>query len=255
MFSKVEISGVDTEKLATLKNDEMNELLRRAHAGDKSARDRLVESNLRLVLSAVQRFSNRAANPDDIFQVGCIGLLKAIDNFNLELNVRFSTYAVPMILGEIRRFLRDYTLIRVSRSTRDLAYRAMQSKEKLQNEKGREPTVEEIAADLMMPKEDVVMALEAIVEPSSLYESVYSDGRDNIYLMDQVKDRCTESDWMDELLLKQAMVKLSDREKKIISLRFFIGKTQIEVSREIGISQAQVSRIEKGALQRIKQQL
>ena len=255
MFSKVEISGVDTSKLEVLKSDETTELLRRAHTGDREARDRLVKSNLKLVLSAVQRFSNRVTNGDDIFQVGCIGLLKAIDNFNLDMNVKFSTYAFPLIFGEIRRYLRDYALIRVSRSTRDLAYRAMQAKEKLQVNSGREPSVEEIAQELNASKEDVVLALEAIVEPSSLYEAVYSDGRDNIYLMDQIRDTDTDSDWLDELLLRQAISRLSEREKKILSLRFFAGKTQIEVSRVIGISQAQVSRIEKAALERIKQQL
>lgn len=255
MYSKVEISGVDTSKLEVLKSDETIELLRRAHTGDREARDRLVKSNLKLVLSAVQRFSNRVTNGDDIFQVGCIGLLKAIDNFNLDMNVKFSTYAFPLIFGEIRRYLRDYALIRVSRSTRDLAYRAMQAKEKLQVNSGREPSVEEIAQELNSSKEDVVLALEAIVEPSSLYEAVYSDGRDNIYLMDQIRDTDTDSDWLDELLLRQAISRLSEREKKILSLRFFAGKTQIEVSRVIGISQAQVSRIEKAALERIKQQL
>lgn len=246
---------MDTSKLEVLKSDETTELLRRAHAGDREARDRLVKSNLKLVLSAVQRFSNRVTNGDDIFQVGCIGLLKAIDNFNLDMNVKFSTYAFPLIFGEIRRFLRDYALIRVSRSTRDLAYRAMQAKEKLQANLGKEPSIEEIALELDATKEDVVLSLEAIVEPSSLYEAVYSDGRDNIYLMDQICDTDTDSDWLDELLLRQAISRLSEREKKILSLRFFAGKTQIEVSRIIGISQAQVSRIEKAALERIKQQL
>lgn len=255
MYSKVEISGVDTSKLTVLKNSEMIPLLEQAHAGDKKARKRLAESNLKLVLSAVQHFSNRGCCPDDVFQVGCIGLLKAIDNFDTSLNVKFSTYAVPMIIGEIRRYLRDYNMVRVSRSTRDLAYRAMQCKESLQNKSNREPTVSEIAQEMSCPKEDVVLALEAIVEPSSLYDSVYSDGRDNIYLMDQLRDSCTDSDWMDEIALKQALSGLSEREKKILSLRFFIGKTQIEVSREIGISQAQVSRIEKGALERIKRQI
>lgn len=255
MYSKVEISGVDTSKLTVMKNEEMIPLIQKAHAGDRSARNRLVESNLKLVLSSVQHFSNRCANPDDIFQVGCIGLLKAIDHFDISLEVRFSTYAVPMIIGEIRRFLRDYNMVRVSRSTRDLAYRAMQCKEELQNKTSREPTVNEIAHQMECPKEDVVLALEAIVEPSSLYDSVYSDGRDNIYLMDQLRDSCTDSDWLDEIALRQALSELSDREKRILSLRFFVGKTQIEVSREIGISQAQVSRIEKGALERIKHQI
>ena len=255
MYSKVEISGVDTSKLTVMRNDDMISLVERAHSGDHAARNQLVESNLKLVLSAVQHFTNRGVNPDDIFQVGCIGLLKAIDHFDTSLAVKFSTYAVPMILGEIRRFLRDFNMVRVSRSTRDLTYRAMQSKERLQNRAGKEPTVEEIANDLNCPKEDVVLALEAIVEPSSLYDSVYSDGRDNIYLMDQLRDSCTDNDWIDEIALKQALSGLSDREKRILSLRFFVGRTQVEVSREIGISQAQVSRIEKGALDRIKHQI
>lgn len=255
MYYKVEISGVDTSKLKTLKSDETNELLRRAHEGDKQARNLLVESNLKLVLSAVQRFSNRGGNPDDLFQVGCIGLIKAIERFDINLGLKLSTYAFSLIVGEMRRFLRDSGMVKVTRRVRELAIIALKKKEHLQSQLNREPTVEEIAAAMGMPKEDVVLAMEAIMEPSSLNDSVYSDGRENICLMDQVQDKISESDWLDEMLLRQAMEALSDREKKILSLRFFAGKTQVEVSRAVGISQAQVSRIEKGALQRIKQQM
>lgn len=251
MYYKVEISGVDTSKLKTLKNDETNELLRRAHAGDREARNRLVESNLKLVLSAVQRFSN----PDDLFQVGCIGLIKAIERFDIELGLKLSTYAFSLIIGEMRRFLRDSGMVKVTRRVREQAVAALKKKEELQNSLGREPTVEEIAAAMQQPKEDVVLAMEAIMEPSSLYDPAYSDGRENICLIDQVQDKTSESDWLDEMLLRQAMEALSAREKKILSLRFFAGKTQVEVSQAVGISQAQVSRIEKGALQRIKTQM
>lgn len=255
MYYKVEISGVDTSKLKTLKNDETNELLRRAHAGDREARNRLVESNLKLVLSAVQRFSNRGDNPDDLFQVGCIGLIKAIERFDIELGLKLSTYAFSLIIGEMRRFLRDSGMVKVTRRVREQAVAALKKKEELQNSLGREPTVEEIAAAMQQPKEDVVLAMEAIMEPSSLYDPAYSDGRENICLIDQVQDKTSESDWLDEMLLRQAMEALSAREKKILSLRFFAGKTQVEVSQAVGISQAQVSRIEKGALQRIKTQM
>lgn len=255
MYYKVEISGVDTSKLKTLKNDETNELLRRAHAGDREARNRLVESNLKLVLSAVQRFSNRGGNPDDFFQVGCIGLIKAIERFDIELGLKLSTYAFSLIIGEMRRFLRDSGMVKVTRRVREQAVAALKKKEELQNSLGREPTVEEIAAAMQQPKEDVVLAMEAIMEPSSLYDPAYSDGRENICLIDQVQDKTSESDWLDEMLLRQAMEALSAREKKILSLRFFAGKTQVEVSQAVGISQAQVSRIEKGALQRIKTQM
>lgn len=255
MYYKVEISGVDTSKLKTLKNDETNELLRRAHAGDREARNRLVESNLKLVLSAVQRFSNRWGNPDDLFQVGCIGLIKAIERFDIELGLKLSTYAFSLIIGEMRRFLRDSGMVKVTRRVREQAVAALKKKEELQNSLGREPTVEEIAAAMQQPKEDVVLAMEAIMEPSSLYDPAYSDGRENICLIDQVQDKTSESDWLDEMLLRQAMEALSAREKKILSLRFFAGKTQVEVSQAVGISQAQVSRIEKGALQRIKTQM
>ncbi len=252
MYNKVEICGVNTSTLKVLTEKEKMTLLRRMQEGDKSARDELVNGNLRLVLSVVQRFTGRGENLDDLFQVGCIGLVKSIDNFDIGQNVRFSTYAVPMIIGEIRRYLRDNNSIRISRSVRDTAYKAMQAKERLMAEKQREPTVEEIARELQIPSEDVVVALEAIVEPVSLYEPVYSDGGDTIYVLDQVGDHNDDRNWLDEIALKEAINNLNEREKKILYLRFFKGKTQIEVSNEIGISQAQVSRLEKGALQRIK---
>ncbi|WP_178725988.1 RNA polymerase sporulation sigma factor SigG [Clostridia bacterium] len=255
MYNKVEICGVNTATLKVLTESEKMQLLRRMHEGDASAREDLVNGNLRLVLSVIQRFTQRGENLDDLFQVGCIGLIKAIDNFDVTLNVRFSTYAVPMIIGEIRRYLRDNNSIRISRSMRDTAYKAMQVKERLTNEKLRDPTVEEIAKELDMPKEDVVLALESIVEPVSLYEPVYSDGGDTIYVMDQVGDHNDDRNWLDEIALKEAIRNLSDREKRILNLRFFKGMTQIEVSSEIGISQAQVSRLEKGALDRIKKQI
>ena len=255
MYYKVEISGVDTSKLKTLRHEETNELLRRAHAGDKAARNLLVECNLKLVLSAVQRFSGRGGNPDDLFQVGCIGLIKAIERFDIELGLRLSTYAFSLIIGEMRRFLRDCGMVKVTRRVREQAIAALKKKEELQNALNREPTVEEIAAEMGQPKEDVVLAMEAIMEPTSLYDPAYSDGRENVCIIDQVQDKTGVSDWLDEMLLRQAMEALSDREKKILSLRFFAGKTQMEVSRVVGISQAQVSRIEKGALQHIKTQL
>ncbi len=255
MLNKVTISGVDTSKLPILSNDEKNDLLHRIKAGDKKAKDQFVEGNLRLVLSIVQRFAGRGESMDDLFQVGCIGLIKSIDNFDLSLGLRFSTYGVPMILGEIRRYLRDNNMVRVSRSTRDLAYKALTVKERLANEKNREPTVTEIAKALEVRKEDVVMALDAIVDPISLFEPVYSDGNDAIYVMDQVSDGRGGDDWLDELLIKDAINKLPEREKNIIELRFLEGKTQMEVAQEVGISQAQVSRLEKGAMERIKGQL
>lgn len=253
-YSKVEICGINTNQLKVLKESEKMELLHKAHAGDKAARDKLIEGNLRLVLSVVQRFANRGENMDDLFQVGVIGLIKAIDNFNLDLDVRFSTYAVPMCIGEIRRFLRDNNAVRVSRSMRDTAYKAMQVKERLINENQKEPTVEEIAKELGMNKSDVVLALEAIVDPVSLYEPVYSDGGDTIYVMDQVGDSNTDTDWIDEIMIKDEISKLDDRERNIMYLRFMQGKTQMEVAKEVGISQAQVSRLEKNALKRIKGQ-
>ena len=252
MYNKVEICGVNTSTLKVLTEKEKMTLLHQMQAGDKSARDQLVSGNLRLVLSVVQRFVGRGENLDDLFQVGCIGLVKSIDNFDISQNVRFSTYAVPMIIGEIRRYLRDNNSIRISRSVRDTAYKAMQAKERLMSEKQREPTVAEIAKELDVPPEDVVVALEAIVEPVSLYEPVYSDGGDTIYVLDQVGDHNDDRNWLDEIALKEAINNLNEREKRILYLRFFKGKTQIEVSNEIGISQAQVSRLEKGALQQIK---
>ena len=255
MYNKVEICGINTANLKVLSESEKMRLLKLAQGGDKRAREELVNGNLRLVLSVIQRFTQRGENLDDLFQVGCIGLIKSIDNFDLNQNVRFSTYAVPMIIGEIRRYLRDNNSIRISRSMRDTAYKAMQAKERLTTANLREPTVEEIAKELDLPKEDVVMALESIVEPVSLYEPVYSDGGDTIYVMDQVGDHNDDSNWLDEIALKEAIRNLNDREKRILNLRFFKGMTQIEVSAEIGISQAQVSRLEKGALDRIKKQI
>ncbi len=257
-YTKVEICGVNTAQLKVLKESEKRELLLTIKNGTeqekKQARDKMVQGNLRLVLSVIQRFANRGENPDDLFQVGVIGLIKAIDNFDPALDVKFSTYGVPMIIGEVRRFLRDNNPIRVSRSMRDTAYHAMQIKEMLTNKNGSEPTVEEIAKEMGVPKEQVVLALEAIVEPVSLYEPVFSDGSDTVYVMDQVGDKRTDADWLEEIALKESIAKLSEREKKILGLRFFKGKTQMEVAEEIGISQAQVSRIEKGALDTIKRE-
>ena len=255
MYNQVEICGVNTAALKVLSESDKMRLLQEMHAGQPGAREELVNGNLRLVLSVVQRFTQRGENLDDLFQVGCIGLIKSIDNFDVSLNVRFSTYAVPMIIGEIRRYLRDNNSIRISRSMRDTAYKAMQMKEQLTAEQSREPTVEEIAARLELPREQVVLALESIVEPVSLYEPVYADGGDTIYVMDQVGDHNDDRNWLDEIALKEAIHGLSDREKKILHLRFFKGMTQIEVSGEIGISQAQVSRIEKAALEQIKRQM
>ena len=253
--SKVEICGVNTAKLQTLKNDEMRELLDRSHHGDKDARDKLICGNLRLVLSVIQRFTSRGENPDDLFQVGCIGLIKAIDNFDPSHEVMFSTFGVPMISGEVKRFLRDNNAVRVSRSMRDTAYRAMQIKEQLTNENGKEPNITEIAKRMELPPEDIVIALESIVEPVSLYEPVFSDGGDTIYIMDQVKGGTTDGDWLEEIAMREAIRDLTDRERKILSMRFIDGKTQTEVAGEIGISQAQVSRLEKGAMSRIKAEL
>ena len=251
-FNKVELCGVNTSKLKVLKEKEKMELLRKIREGDTNARNELINGNLRLVLSVIQRFTNRGENLDDLFQVGCIGLIKAIDNFDVTQNVRFSTYAVPMIIGEIRRYLRDNNSVRVSRSLRDTAYHAMQIKERLTNENQKEPTVEEIAKEMNIKKEEVVMALEAIVEPVSLYEPLYNDGGDTIYVMDQVGDSNSDDNWIDEIVFKQSIENLSDREKKILSMRFMQGKTQTEVAKEIGISQAQVSRLEKSAINNIK---
>lgn len=251
-YNKVVICGVDTSKLKVLREDKKIELLKKSREGDAHAREELINGNLKLVLSVIQRFTNRGEPLDDLFQVGCIGLIKAIDNFDIDLGVRFSTYAVPMIIGEVRRYLRDNNAVRVSRSMRDTAYRAIQVRESLANKLDREPTVEEIAKELDMKKENVVIALEAIVEPVSLYEPVYNDGGEAIYVMDQIGDKNTADSWMDEILLRDSIRGLSDREKRILNLRFMLGKTQTEVAEEVGISQAQVSRLEKGALKKIK---
>ena len=250
--TKVVICGVDTSKLPVLKESEKSKLLAEAKHGNKKAREELINGNLRLILSVIQRFTSRGENLDDLFQVGCIGLIKAIDNFDDSHNVRFSTYAVPMIIGEIRRYLRDNNAIRVSRSIKDTAYRAMQVKEKLTNSLNREPTITEIAKELDLPPSDVVIALESIVDPISLYEPIYSDGGDTIYVLDQVGDNNDDKNWLEEIYFREAIKNLSEREKKILNLRFLEGKTQMEVSEEIGISQAQVSRLEKFALQKIK---
>ena len=249
MQGKVEIAGVNTAKLKVLKNDETMELLRRTKSGDQEARRQLIEGNLRLVLSVIQRFSSRGENADDLFQVGCVGLIKAIDNFDINQPVKFSTYGVPMIIGEIRRYLRDNSAIRVSRSMRDTAYRVLQVRDRLIAETQREPTVEQIAKELDIPREEVVFAMDAIVDPVSLYEPVYSDGGDAICVMDQVSDRRnTDEKWIEHIALKEALDRLDDREQRILALRFCEGKTQMEVSAEVGISQAQVSRLEKNAI-------
>ncbi len=256
MQGKVEIAGVSTAKLKVLKNEETMELLRRTKEGDQEARRQLIEGNLRLVLSVIQRFSSRGENVDDLFQVGCVGLIKAIDNFDISQPVKFSTYGVPMIIGEIRRYLRDNSAIRVSRSMRDTAYRVLQVRERLISETQREPTVEQIAKELDIPREDVVFAMDAIVDPVSLYEPVYSDGGDALCVMDQVRDtQNTDESWTDRIALKDALKRLDDRERRILSLRFYEGKTQMEVSAEVGISQAQVSRLEKGAINTIKKNI
>lgn len=256
MLGKVEICGVNTSKLPSLTTAETDELLRRAKNGDSAAREKLVEGNLRLVLSVIQRFAGRGENADDLFQVGCVGLLKAIDNFDVNLNLRFSTYGVPMILGEIRRYLRDNSAIRVSRSMRDTAYRVLQAREKLQRDSQREPSIEQIAKELDIPREEVVFALDAIVDPVSLFEPVYSDAGDTVCVMDQVKDtKNTAEDWLEHIALKEAMAQLSEREQHILALRFADGKTQMEVSEEIGISQAQVSRLEKNAIKFIRKEI
>ncbi len=256
-YNKVEICGINTAELKVLTEAEKRELLLKIRDGtpdeSRRARDKMIQGNLRLVLSVIQRFAGRGENPDDLFQVGVIGLIKAIDHFDCNLDVRFSTYGVPMIIGEVRRYLRDNTAIRVSRSMRDTAYHAMQVKERLTNENNREPTVEEISAELGLSKEIVVLALESIVDPVSLYEPLFSDGNDTIYVMDQIGDSSDDSDWVEEISMRDAIKNLTDREKKIIGLRFFKGKTQMEVADEIGISQAQVSRIEKSALKKIKE--
>lgn len=251
-INKVVICGVDTSKLPILKEKEKEELLKQVKAGSKGAREELINGNLRLVLSVIQRFTGRGENLDDLFQIGCIGLIKSIDNFDINQNVKFSTYAVPMIIGEVRRYLRDNSSIRVSRSIKDMAYHAMQTKEQITNEIGREPTVEEIAKRLGVKKAEVVIALESVVDPISLYDPVYSDGGDTIYVLDQVGDKNDDKNWLDEIFFKEEIKKLSDRERLILCLRYLKGKTQVEVSGRIGISQAQVSRLEKGAISKIK---
>lgn len=256
MLGKVEICGVNTAKLPTLSAAETDALLARAKDGDSLAREKLVEGNLRLVLSVIQRFAGRGENADDLFQVGCVGLLKAIDNFDISQNVRFSTYGVPMIIGEIRRYLRDNSAIRVSRSMRDTAYRVLQAREKLQREQQREPTVEQIAHELGIRREEVVFAMDAVCDPVSLFEPIYSDGGDTMCVMDQVRDnKNTDEDWLEQIALKEAMSRLSERERQILALRYSDGKTQMEVSGEIGISQAQVSRLEKNAIKSIKKNM
>ena len=253
MLGKVEICGVNTAKLPTLKSDEMTELLRRSHLGDERARETLIQGNLRLVLSVIQRFASRGENADDLFQVGCVGLIKAIDNFDVSQNVRFSTYGVPMIIGEIRRYLRDNSAIRVSRSMRDTAYRVLQCKQQLTDQNGREPSIDEIALALELPAAQITAALDAITAPVSLYEPVYSEGGDALTVMDQVRDRKnTDEQWIESITLREAISHLSEREKRILALRFEAGRTQMEVAGQIGISHAQVSRLEKSAIRSIR---
>ena len=256
MYNKVEICGVNTSKLKLLSNEEKRELLIRAKNGDDKAREKLINGNLKLVLSVIQSFGGRGENPDDLVQVGCIGLIKAVDNFDISLDVKFSTYAVPMILGKIRRYLRDNNSIRVSRSLRDLAYKALQARERLSAKLSREPTNAEIAKELGRTENEVVNALDSIADPISLYEPIYTDNGDSVYVLDQIKDdKNTDDQWLDEIAISQAIGKLSERERRILSLRFYNGRTQTEVSDEIGISQAQVSRLEKSALEKIKHEL
>ncbi len=255
-YNKVEICGVSTSELKVLTDSEKKALLERSRGGDAQARRELINGNLRLVLSVVQRFTGRRENPDDLFQVGCIGLVKAVDNFNTELDVKFSTYAVPMIIGEIRRYLRDNNSVRISRSVRDLAYRALSAKEELLRQKECEPTVDDIAKYLGESKDAVVRAMEAIIEPISLYEPVYNDGGDSVYVMDQISDTNSSDEiWLESIALKEAMKVLTEREKTIINLRYYKNKTQMEIAEEIGISQAQVSRLEKGALEHMRRQI
>ena len=254
-YNRVEISGVNTSKLPVLKESRKMELLKKVKQGDKAAREELIKGNLRLVLSVLQKFVGRGESPDDLFQVGVVGLIKAIDNFDISLDVRFSTYAVPMISGELRRFLRDDAAIRVSRSMRDLAYKALQAKENYIALNQKEPSVEQISKEIGAERADVVLALESVSDPTSLYEPVYSESGDTLYVLDQVGDKNDDESWLDELSLREAIATLQPREKKILFLRFFQGKTQVEVANEIGISQAQVSRLEKGTLDRIKNRL
>ena len=255
-YNKVEICGVNTSKLQTLTDEEKRDLLIKTKAGDQDARQKLIYGNLRLVLSIIQRFTNRNENMDDLFQVGCIGLVKAVDNFKLELDVKFSTYAVPMIIGEIRRYLRDNNSIRISRSVRDLAYRSLQAREELLRDREREPTTDEIAQKIGESRESVFHAMEAIIEPISLYEPVYSENGDSLYVVDQLCDTSGSDEmWLESIALREAMKSLTERERTIINLRFYKNKTQVEIAEEIGISQAQVSRLEKGALERMRKQI
>ena len=256
MQAKVEICGVNTAKLPVLKSAESRALMEKAQAGDKAARDELIAGNLRLVLSVVQKFAGRGESMDDLFQVGCIGLIKAIDAFDLSQNVQFSTYGVPMIAGELRRFLRDHSALRVSRSMRDTAYRVLQAKEKLTARDGREPSVEQLAAELGIPRQEVVFAMDAVCESVSLYEPVFSDGGENATVMDQIGDtRNTDEHWLEQIALADAMRRLSPREKRILALRYYDGRTQVEVARALGISQAQISRLEKNAIAQIKRNM
>ena len=256
MYNKVEICGVNTSKLKLLSEKEKSELLKRTKRGDLSAREELINGNLRLVLSVIQSFKSRCDNPDDLLQVGCIGLIKAIDNFDPTLEVRFSTYAVPMIIGELRRYLRDYNSVRVPRSLRDLAYKALKAKEVLSAKLSHEPTVEEIAKEINEEPKAVSKALDAILEPISLYDPVYSDNGDSLFVLDQIKDENSNDEaWIDNIAIKNAISKLGEREKNILLMRFYNGKTQTEVSKEIGISQAQVSRLEKSALEKMRKQI
>ena len=251
--NKVEICGIDTAQLRTFSEEEKRELLRRVRTGDTAARDALVMGNLRLVLSVIGRFNPKGDSADDLFQVGCIGLIKAIDHFNTELGVKFSTYAVPMIIGEVRRYLRDNNAIRVSRSLRDLAYRALQAREALTRQSGKEPSLCDLAEAIGEPQKSVAAAMDAIAQPVSLYDSVYNDGEDSVYVIDQLRDvGDTDENWIESITLREAMKTLGEREQRIIKLRFYRGKTQMEIAEEIGISQAQVSRLEKGAIERIK---
>ena len=253
MINKVEISNVNTSKLQVLTQKRTKELFEKIKQGDKQAREELINGNLRLVLSVIQRFCGRGENPDDLFQIGCIGLIKAIDNFDTSLDIQLSTYAVPMIIGEVRRYLRDNNMVRVSRSVRDLAYKVLQAKEKLTRENGKEPTIEEIAKELQIEKEEIVLSLDAIQDPISLQEPVYNDGTENISVMDQVKDKKnTDEMWAENITMNDALKKLNEKERMIINKRFFLGRTQMEVAEEIGISQAQVSRLEKTALEHMK---
>ena len=255
-YNKVEICGINTSKLKTLTEEEKEELLQKTAAGDKKAREELIDGNLRLVLSVIQRFGGRGESADDLFQIGCVGLIKAIDNFDMSVGVKFSTYAVPMIIGEIRRYLRDNSMLRVSRGMRDLAYKALGAKDEFSKKNSREPTVDEISEMIGEKPAEIAAALDAIVAPVSLYDPVYSDGGDSIYLFDQISDqRSVDESWIDDIALSEAMTKLSERERAIVAMRFYRGKTQMEIADEIGISQAQVSRIEKSALERIKKQL